>query len=144
MRRKNTNQGATLKVRLQKMKTILKTHCYGYIRQWQQEHGNDINIPVDATYKTTKYELPLFFVFVQTNVGYFPVAQFITQNETAQDIQEALEVMKTWNPSWKPNFFMLDYSEAEIAAIIQIQLEFKPTCVIFIGSSVGNGKGSKA
>ena len=46
-----------------------------------------------------------------------PVAQFITQNETTQDIQEALKVLKTWNPSWKPKFFMLDYSEAEIAAI---------------------------
>ena len=88
--------------------------------KWQQElltkYGNDISL-IDATYKTTKYELPLFFLSVRTNVGYSSVAQFITQNETAQDIQEALEVLKTWNPSWKPNFFMLDYSEAEIAAI---------------------------
>ena len=72
---------------------------------------------MDATYKTTKYELPLFFISVRTNVGYSPCAQFITRNETAQDIQEALEALKTWNPSWKPKFFMLDYSEAEIAAI---------------------------
>ena len=88
--------------------------------KWQQElltkYGNDISL-MDATYKTTKYELPLFFISVRTNVGYSTVAQFITQNETAQDIQEALEVLKTWNPSWKPKFFMLDYSEAEIAAI---------------------------
>ena len=32
------------------------------------------------------YELPLFFISVWTNVDYSPVAQFITQNETAQDI----------------------------------------------------------
>ena len=38
---------------------------------------------------------------MRTNVGYSTVAQFITQNETAQDIQEALEMLKTWNPSWK-------------------------------------------
>ena len=61
--------------------------------KWQQELltkcGNDISL-MDATYKTTKYELPLFFISVQTNVGYSTVAQFITQNETAQDIQEAL------------------------------------------------------
>ena len=66
------------------------------------------------------------------------MAQFITQNETTQDIQEALKVLKTLNPSWKPKFFMLDYSEAEIAARM-LFLGFKPTCVIFIGSSVGNG-----
>ena len=62
---------------------------------------------MDATYKTTRYELPLFFISVRTNVGYSPVAQFITQNETAQDIEEALEVLKTWNPSCKPKFFIL-------------------------------------
>ena len=76
--------------------------------KWQQElltkYGNDISL-MDATYKTTKYELPLFFISVRTNVGYSPVAQFITQNETAQDIQEALKVLKMWNPSWKPKFF---------------------------------------
>ena len=69
---------------------------------------------MDATYKTTKYELPLFFISVRTNVDYSPVAQFVTQNETAQHIQKVLEVLKTWNTSWKQKFF---YSEAEIAAI---------------------------
>ena len=54
---------------------------------------------------------------MRTNVGYSTVAQFITPNEIAKDIQEPLEVLKTLNPSWKPKFFMLDYSEAEIAAI---------------------------
>ena len=41
--------------------------------KWQQEllaeYGNDISL-MDATYKTTKYELPLFFISVRTNVGY--------------------------------------------------------------------------
>ena len=44
-------------------------------------YGNDISL-IDATYKTTKYELPLFSISVRTTVGYSPVAQFITQNET--------------------------------------------------------------
>lgn len=32
---------------------------------------------MDATYKTTRYELPMFFVTVKTNVGNTPVADFV-------------------------------------------------------------------
>ena len=88
--------------------------------KWQQEllqlYGNEICL-IDATYKTTKHELPLFFVCVRTNVGYSAIAQFIVQQEGATEIQEALEILKQWNPSWQPKFFMSDYSEAEIGAI---------------------------
>ena len=72
---------------------------------------------IDATYKTTKYDLALFFVCVRTNVGYIVVGQFITQSETAEQIQEALQILQTWNPEWKPRYFMCDYSEAELAAL---------------------------
>ena len=53
---------------------------------------------LDATYKTTKYELPLFFLCVKTNVGYIVVADFIIQGETSEKIQEALDILKSWNP----------------------------------------------
>ena len=46
----------------------------------------------------TKYDLALFFVCVWTNVGYIVVGQFITQSETAEQIQEALQILQTWNP----------------------------------------------
>ena len=46
-----------------------------------------------------KYKLPLFFVCVCTNVGYSAIAQFIVQQEGANEIQEALEILKQWNPS---------------------------------------------
>ena len=72
---------------------------------------------IDATYKTTKYDLALFFVCVRTNVGYSIVGQFITQSETAEHIQEALQILQTWDPGWKPQFFMCDYSEAKVAAL---------------------------
>ena len=32
------------------------------------KYGNTISL-IDTTYKTTKYELPLFFICVKTNVG---------------------------------------------------------------------------
>ncbi|CAM4606410.1 unnamed protein product [Leuciscus chuanchicus] len=52
---------------------------------------------LDATYRTTKYALPLFLVVVQTNVGYKPVAEFICENETTTAIAEALTILKQWN-----------------------------------------------
>lgn len=45
------------------------------------------------------------------------VAEFIVQSESAVGVEEALHVLRTWNPNWKPSFFMTDYSEAEIAAL---------------------------
>ena len=80
------------------------------------KYGNTISL-MDATYKTTCYELPLFFISVRTNTGYCVVADFIVQSESAACIEEALGVLRTWNSNWKPNFFMTDYSEAEIAAL---------------------------
>ena len=36
---------------------------------------------MDATYKTCKLALPLFFLVVKTNVGYSIIAKFIIQHE---------------------------------------------------------------
>jgi len=53
---------------------------------------------VDATYKTTKYDLPLFFVTACTNVSYKVAAYFIVQSESTEQILEALNILKQWNP----------------------------------------------
>ena len=62
--------------------------------KWQQDlllrYGNAIFL-LDATYKTTKYSLPLFFVCVKTNVDYMVVGYFVIQNEDASSIDETLE-----------------------------------------------------
>ena len=79
-------------------------------------YGNCVTL-IDATYKTMRYDLPLFFVCVRTNIGYCVAAEFITQSETAEAIQEPLQVLKNWNPDWNPPFVLCDYSEAEISAI---------------------------
>ena len=71
---------------------------------------------IDATYNTTKYDLPLFFVTVPTNIGYKVVAHFVVQSETTEQIFEALNVLKDWNKDWKPASFLFDYSEAEISS----------------------------
>jgi len=64
-----------------------------------------------------KYELALFLICVRTNVGYSVVAEFIVQSESADNIEEALQKLKSWNPDWNPRFFMSDYSEAELATV---------------------------
>ena len=76
-------------------------------------YGNSICL-LDATYKTTKYSLPLFFVVVKTNINYQVVASFLLQDETTAAITEALSVIKTWNPIWKPKCFMADNCDEEI------------------------------
>jgi len=72
---------------------------------------------MDATYKTSRYALPLFFVCVRTNVDYIVVATFVTQYEDTASIAEALEVVRSWTDGWTPESFMVDFCEAELNAI---------------------------
>ena len=99
--------------------TLLVIHQEKWQKQLLERYGNTMSM-LDATYKTIKYELALFFLCVRTNVGYSVVAEFIVQEESAEKIAEALGVIKQWNPSWNPSFFMTDYSEAELLAIEQV------------------------
>ncbi len=118
-------------------KTITDTGQYEqnllWIHQskWQQQllgrYGNTISL-IDATYKTTKYDLALFFICVKTNVGYSVVAEFVVQSETSENIREALLKLKEWNPTWCPSYFMTDYSEAELMALEQVF----PTTTVYL------------
>ena len=103
-------------------KQCSQTFLYVHQTQWQktllERYGNNISL-IDATYKTTRYDLALFFICVRTNVGYSVVGEFITQAETAEHISEALQQLRVWNPKWNPRFFMTDYSEAELLALEQ-------------------------
>ena len=87
--------------------------------QWQKRllnlYGQKI-VFLDATHKTMKYALPLFFLAVETNAGYVPVAEFIVYHENKESIMEALKILKGWNPGWNPPYGMTDYDDAEISA----------------------------
>lgn len=82
----------------------------------------------------TKYAMPLFFICVHTNIGYKVVAEFMSQTEEKESISEALAIIKSWNPDWSPNYFMIEHSTAEIGAIeeqfpsttVYISTESKP------------------
>ncbi|XP_063238953.1 uncharacterized protein LOC134540254 isoform X4 [Bacillus rossius redtenbacheri] len=100
----------------------VKSLLFCYQSKWQQKlllrYGSVCLL--DATYKTTKYALPLFFLAVKTNVGYSVVGTFIVQSESTESIAEALKVFQEWLPEWHPQFWMTDFSEAEIGAIDKI------------------------
>lgn len=98
---------------------LLFVHQTSYQKNLLQRYGNEITL-LDATYKTTKYSLPLFFLAVKTNVDYQVVASFVTQTETTDAIYEALKVIQSWNSEWAPAYFMVDYSEEEMSAISRL------------------------
>ena len=91
-----------------------------YQIKWQrrlfQRYSGDMLL-LDATYKTTRYVLPLFVHAVKTNVDYQIFETFITENETKQAIKEALTEFKEWNSSTSPKFCMTDYCNEEIEVL---------------------------
>jgi len=72
---------------------------------------------LDATYTTTRYALPLFFLCVHANVRYIVVATLVTQNEDSGSIAEALNIIRSCNPEWTATLFMVDFCESEIDAL---------------------------
>ena len=121
----NDNECRVLEEESKYTQTLLYVHQEPWQQQLLNRYGNTISL-MDATYKTTKYELALFFLVVKTNVGYSVVGEFVVQSETADQIAEALSMLSTWNPEWQPPYFMTDYSEAEMGAITKIF----PTCKV--------------
>ncbi|WAR27016.1 hypothetical protein MAR_012720 [Mya arenaria] len=45
------------------------------------------------------------------------VGSFIVPSESSYNIGRGLQVLKAWNPSWNPTYFMTDYDRKEINAI---------------------------
>ena len=73
---------------------LLWVHQTNWQKQLLARYGNTISL-IDAI-RTT-----LFFVCVRTNVGYSVDGKFIVQSESADNIEEALQMLKSWNSDWK-------------------------------------------
>ncbi|XP_065665743.1 calcium-responsive transcription factor-like [Hydra vulgaris] len=99
---------------------LQKSLLFIFQDKWQRRllvrYGNELSF-LDATYQTTRYALPLFFLVVKTNVDHQIVAIFVCENETTEAIKEALTFIKKWNPSFQPKYFMTDYSNEEISSL---------------------------
>lgn len=93
-----------------------------YQTEWQKyllhRYGREM-VFLDATYRTTRYAVPLFFLCVHTNSGYSVVAVMLMEKEDSSSLSEALTMLAEMNPNWSPKAFMVDSSEIEMSAISQ-------------------------
>ncbi|XP_053392117.1 uncharacterized protein LOC123539246, partial [Mercenaria mercenaria] len=96
--------------------SLLFIHQTEFQRCLLRRYGQQM-VVIDSTYKSTKYDVPLFIICVDTNVGYYPVCFFLLSRETIEGISEALNVMKRWNEDWEPISFMCDFDKAEVSAL---------------------------
>jgi len=106
-------------------KGLLFCHQTHWQRRLLLRYGNEICL-LDATYRMSRYALPLFFVCVKTNVNYADVASFVVQCESTSAIAEALGIIKSCNLNWEPRNWVIDFSEMEINALE----------TVFTGSSI--------
>ena len=74
----------------------------------------------DATYKTTKYAVPLFFVVVKTNVNLQVVCVIVLQEETEPMITKALLILKSWSPEVNLKYAMVDFDKKEISPLANV------------------------
>ena len=82
-------------------------------------YGNEL-VFIDATYKTTKYTLPLFFLVIKTNVNYQVYAVIVLQEESTEMIIRALNTIEMWNPEIFPKYALVDFDEREIVSLESI------------------------
>ena len=94
---------------------LLFVHQTKQQRRLLNRYGNTLCL-LDATYKTTRHAIPLFFVVTKSNVDYQIVGSFAIQDETTAAIKEALTQLASWNPSWNPKVFFVNNCEEEIQA----------------------------
>lgn len=87
---------------------------------WQMEllarYGEEI-VLMDGSYNTTVNDFPLFFLCVNSNVGFTVVASFIVGSDTKATIKEGLSIISQWNSNWHPQFVMFDCNIQEFDAV---------------------------
>ena len=95
--------------------SLLFAYQSSWIKRLLRTYGNDICL-LDATYKTTHYAVPLFFIEVKTNVDYEIVGAFVSEGKGAENIMSALNILESWNPNWSALYSNVDCCSEEINA----------------------------
>nr|XP_054749474.1 uncharacterized protein LOC129254952 [Lytechinus pictus] len=72
---------------------------------------------LDSTCKTTQGSFPLILISVQADDIPQIVGSIILQEKSFRLMQEALRILKSWNPTWKPLSFNTEYEEEDIQGI---------------------------
>ena len=89
------------------------------MKEMFHRYGNEL-VLLDATYKTTKYTLALFFLVVKTKVNFQVCAVIVLQEESTEMITRALNTIKMWNPEVLPKYAFVDFDEREIVSLESI------------------------
>ena len=98
------------------MDEFLFVHQSNAQKHLLERYGQEICL-LDATYKTCKFDVPLFCVCVSADSGFVVVGLFILPHEICFHIKRGLAVLNDWNCNWKPTYFMTDYDRKEIRAV---------------------------
>ena len=99
--------------------SLLFVHQNGWQKRLLAKYGNEL-VLLDATYRNTRYALPLFYFVVKTNIDYQVVGLFVCENETEDSISEALLFIKSWNTDLNPKYGMSDYCVEEIKSLEKV------------------------
>ncbi|XP_021366093.1 uncharacterized protein LOC110458632 [Mizuhopecten yessoensis] len=95
---------------------FLFVHQTAWQRNILRKFGREMSI-LDSTYNTSKFELPLYLLCVQTNVGFAVVASMLLGRDTKANLIEVLNIIRNWNHTWQPQSFMCDCDTREISAL---------------------------
>lgn len=95
---------------------LLVVYQSAEMRRLYRRYGN-LLIVLDAVHRDGRYELPVFFLMVRTNVNYQVIAVIALQQETQQCLVNALNVVRSWNPDTRPRFALVDCFDEGLAAL---------------------------
>ena len=105
-------------VKLVSTASSLFVHQLANQKRLLEKYGKEICL-LDASYNTTKYSIPLFFLAVKTNVDYQIAGSFAVQEESTYSISKAATIFKSSNNKWKPLAYMVANCNEEISAIVE-------------------------
>ncbi|XP_071948368.1 uncharacterized protein [Antedon mediterranea] len=85
---------------------------------------------IDSTYKTHRYPLPLYTLWIYIDEKFICVAIIIMQCDATDDLAQALRHLKHWNPNWNPEYFLMDTQQPCWKAVEQTF----PNSKVFVSS----------
>lgn len=95
--------------------------CYQskFMRDVMSEYGSSA-MRLDVANKSNEPCLPVFFISVRVHRERVTVGVFVIQSETTECIIEALQMFRSWCPSFEPRHWTVHYRQAHISAVCSV------------------------
>jgi len=104
---------------------------FAHHSKWQNDMMEVIRMSHVSNWCMTVQYMTFLFCYHLTNAGYLNAATILLCNECQEWDAEWPTQIVGWNPDWKPQEFMTDFSDAQIAAL---QTTFEVTFVYLLQS----------